>query len=251
MNPKIFFCGDVHGNFEHLIQAVREHQPAALILLGDVQAPRPLEIELARILDETELWFVHGNHDTDREQDYDNLFDSSLASRNFHGKVIEVAGVRIAGLGGIFRSQIWRPPAPPWHESAAAFLENSDPSTLWRGGLPLKHRSSIFPEDYRQLLNVSADVLVTHEAPSAHYFGYGEIDALGKKIGVSKSFHGHQHDRLDYSRDWDRLGFQAYGVGFCGITDLEGNVIRAGDFDNVRSPADYEYEKAAGWVQPD
>lgn len=66
----------------------------------------------------------------------------------------------------------------------------------------------------RQLLNVSADVLVTHEAPSAHYFGYGEIDELGRKIGVSKSFHGHQHDRLDYSRHWDRLGFQAYGVGF-------------------------------------
>jgi predicted phosphodiesterase len=97
---KIFFCGDVHGNFEHLIQAVREHWPAALILLGDVQAQRPLELELAPILDETELWFVHGNHDS--EQDYDNLFGSSLASRNFHGKVIEVAGVRIAGLGGIF-----------------------------------------------------------------------------------------------------------------------------------------------------
>lgn len=209
---KIFFCGDVHGNFEHLIQAVREHWPAALILVGDVQAQRPLELELAPILDETELWFVHGNHDS--EQDYDNLFGSSLASRNFHGKVIEVAGVRIAGLGGIFRSQIWRPPSPPSHESAAAFLEKSDPSTQWRGGLPLKHRSAILPEDYRQLLNVSADVLVTHEAPSAHYFGYGEIDELGRKIGVSKSFHGHQHDRLDYSRHWDRLGFQAYGVGF-------------------------------------
>ena len=68
---------------------------------------------------------------------------------------------------------------------------------------------------------------------------------------MSKSFHGHQHDRLDYSKDWDWLGFQAYGVGFCGITDLEGNVIRAGDFDNVRSAADYEYEKAAGRFHPD
>ena len=251
MTPKIFFCGDVHGNFEHVIQAVHEHRPDALILLGDVQAQRPLELEVAHILDETEFWFIHGNHDTDSEQDYDNLFGSTLAERNLHGKVVEVAGVRIAGLGGIFRSQVWRPPGPIGYESAADFLAQVGESALWRGGLALKHRSSIFPADYQQLAKANANVLVTHEAPSAHYFGYEVIDELARSLGVQKSFHGHQHDKLNYSTNWAKLGFQAYGVGFCGITDLAGNVIRTGDYDNVRSAADYEYEKASGWQQTD
>ena len=73
---RVFFCGDVHGNFKHIIEAVAEHAPAAIVLLGDIQAQRPLELELelAKILDETDVWFIHGNHDTDSEADYDNLF---------------------------------------------------------------------------------------------------------------------------------------------------------------------------------
>lgn len=63
----ILFCGDPHGQFDHIIEAVQEHRPAAVILLGDVQAQRPLEVELASILDKTENWFIHGNHDTDTE----------------------------------------------------------------------------------------------------------------------------------------------------------------------------------------
>jgi hypothetical protein len=57
----ILFCGDPHGHFCHIIEAVQEHQPAAVILLGDLQAQRPLEDELALILDKTEVWFIHGN----------------------------------------------------------------------------------------------------------------------------------------------------------------------------------------------
>ena len=34
----------------------------------------------------------------------------------------------------------------------------------WRDGLPRKHRSSIFPEDYFRLESLHADILVTHEA---------------------------------------------------------------------------------------
>jgi hypothetical protein len=36
---------------------------------------------------------------------------------------------------------------------------------------------------------------------------------------------------MDYSPEFDRLGFQAFGVGFCGVTDQDGRVIRPGDFD--------------------
>ena len=102
----IFFCGDMHGSFEHITQAVHEHRPDAIVLLGDLQAQRPMEIEPAEILDKTEIWLIHGNHDTDSEADHDHLFGSTLAGRNLHGRVQTIAGVRIAGLGGVFRGTI-------------------------------------------------------------------------------------------------------------------------------------------------
>ena len=63
----IFFCGDVHGNFEHVIQTVITHSPAAIIFLGDLQCQRPLEMELEKILHKTDVWFIHGNHAEDRD----------------------------------------------------------------------------------------------------------------------------------------------------------------------------------------
>lgn len=49
MTPKLFFCGDPHGRFDHIIEAVESHQPDAIILLGDIQPKRPLDQELASI----------------------------------------------------------------------------------------------------------------------------------------------------------------------------------------------------------
>jgi predicted phosphodiesterase len=119
----ILFCGDPHGHFDLIIEAVEEHRPEAVILLGDMQAQRPLEIELASILDKTELWFIHGNHDTDSDADHDHLFDSALAGRNLHGRVVEIAGLRIAGLGGVFRGKVWTPPTPAIFDSPKQYLE--------------------------------------------------------------------------------------------------------------------------------
>ena len=234
MTAKILFCGDIHGHFQHVIDAVREHTPAAIVLLGDIQANKPLERELEWILDETEVWFIHGNHDTDFEADYDNLFGSQLADRNLHGRVVDVAGVRIAGLGGIFRGQVWRPPETPSYRSAKEFARTQGAGNRWREGLPLKHRSSIFPDDHDRLAKLRADVLVTHEAPAVHPHGFDAIDRLARQMQASTTFHGHHHDSLDYSRHWDQLGHKAYGVGFCGITALDGTVIRVGDYDTVR-----------------
>jgi predicted phosphodiesterase len=124
----IFFCGDVHGDFQHVIEAFQAHRPDAIVLLGDLQASRPLEAELLAILAQTEVWFIHGNHDTDSESDHDHLFGSALADRNLHGRVASVAGVRIAGLGGIFREQVWRPPEPGNYTSPSGFR-----GALWQG----------------------------------------------------------------------------------------------------------------------
>ena len=105
--PAIWFCGDTHGHFDHLRRAVDQHRPKAVILLGDVEPSRPIEQELDWLLRRTDLWFIHGNHDNDTEAGYDRLQGSALAHRNLHGRVVEVAGIRMAGLGGVFRGQVW------------------------------------------------------------------------------------------------------------------------------------------------
>ena len=215
-----------------MIDAVKLHQPVAIIFLGDLQAKRPLEVELEEIIDLTEVWFIHGNHDTDSDQDYDNLFGSLLADRNLHGRVVDVAGVKIAGLGGVFRGQIWMPPAQANYSSADEFIRRSGKGNRWRGGLVRKHHSSIFPQDFLQLRGQRADVLVTHEAPSFHAHGFGMIDGLASGLGACKSFHGHHHERFDYRNQSQARGLDSFGVGFHEIMDLQGRVLVNGEFDD-------------------
>lgn len=148
----IYFFGDTHGHFDHVLEIVSRDRPAAIVLLGDLQAQRPLDVELESILGMTEVWFIHGNHDTDSDADYDNLFGSALADRNLHGRVVVVGGVRIAGLGGVFRGQVWTPPVDWLFESSKEFTARCGRGNRWRDGLPRKHRSSIFPEDYFRLV---------------------------------------------------------------------------------------------------
>lgn len=245
----IFFLGDVHGCFEHVIDAVSKHRPAAVVFLGDVQAQVPLEHALAQILDMTQVWWIHGNHDTDCPREYCNLFESALADRNLHGRVVEISGLRVAGLGGVFRGEIWAPPADANFHHYSEYQEHlANQRDRFRAGQPgksqnaeprfngrlLKHRSSIFPDVYVELYGQPADILVSHEAPSCHPHGFAEIDVLARSMHVKASFHGHHHDRINYEACWPSLGFQAHGVGFCGITDHYGGLVRIGEFDELR-----------------
>ena len=79
----ILMFGDIHGNFDHILPAVLKEKPVAIILLGDIQAPRPLEIELEKVMDLTEIYWIHGNHDSESKAEYENLFNSKLADKNF------------------------------------------------------------------------------------------------------------------------------------------------------------------------
>jgi predicted phosphodiesterase len=230
MSAEILFCGDVHGNMRHVVEAAQGLRPMAVVLLGDIESPQPLHLELAPIRDI--VWWVVGNHDTDRSESWRHLADSELAHRCLNGRVVTLAdGTRLAGLGGIFRGEVWYPPEAPRHASYRDWLRREAP----RPEHQLKHRSTIFHADYLRLANQRADILVTHEAGASHPHGFDAIDELASAMEVGMSFHGHQHDRLDYSGRWSELGFRAFGVGLRGITNRAGEVIVCGELDEQRA----------------
>jgi calcineurin-like phosphoesterase family protein len=88
-------------------------------------------------------------------------------------------------------------------------------SERWRGGLPLRHRSSIFPDEYEHLTRQRADILVTHEGLGGHPHGWKALDQLAASLHVEVAIHGHLHQTIDYVAD-GRLeasaGYQAFGV---------------------------------------
>jgi len=221
----IFFVGDPHGNFEPVIQAVEEHRPRAVVLLGDMEPACLLHDELAEIKEMTEINWIHGNHECDSVANYDNVFNSNLRCQNLHGRVVKIGNIRVTGFGGIFKKQIWHPKSGIKYSSKQDFLERMGKGNTWRGGLPLGQRDTIWPDDYKTLSKLHADILVTHEAPSSHHYGFDTINNLAKNLGVTKIYHGHQH--IDYSSSIGE-GIRVYGVGIAGVTDLSGQIIKPG-----------------------
>jgi hypothetical protein len=101
MTGPLLFCGDPHGQWQHIIDAALQTDARAVILLGDLEPARPLHIELAAIRER--VWYIHGNHDTDHADNFAHVWHSELADRNLHGRVVTLpCGTRMGGLGGIF-----------------------------------------------------------------------------------------------------------------------------------------------------
>jgi hypothetical protein len=101
-----------------------------------------------------------------------------------------------------------------------------------------KHWSSIYPSVVDHLANQRADILVTHEAPGYHPYGFEILDTLAQLMGVKAVIHGHQHDALDSSNRWAQQGFKSYGVGLRGITAVDEDgvaaILVAGELDDDR-----------------
>ncbi len=212
---RILFHADPHGKFSPLREAIVEHQPDAIVLLGDQTLTRPLSEELAGI-DLPPLKWIFGNHDMDSETMYDNLFQDRQGA--LHGRVEEVAGVRIAGLGGVFKGKVWRPDSLPVFRRERDFLNTLDRRKWWRGGLPLKMRYAIFPEDYDRLSLQRADILVTHEGPESHQHGFRALGDLARQMRVQIMLHGHHH--VDYEA-LIHGGIKVYGLGLAGSRLIE------------------------------
>jgi predicted phosphodiesterase len=193
------FAGDPHRNFAPILRACAASPPGTLILLGDCECDAPLPQLLAPAIEAG--WAVHwilGNRDTDTVRAYDNLA-GAYPQGALSAVPIEAAGLRIAGLSGVFKPRVWHPVEcePPQFRTRVEFLDALPPSELWCGGLPLWHRDTIFPEDFDRLREQSFDVLVTHEAPSSHRHGFAAIDALARAAGARLIVHGHHHESYE------------------------------------------------------
>lgn len=222
MTVGLLFAGDPHGCFDAINAALARDTHDAAILLGDL-CPT-VSLEQAVTNGQTPLWWIRGNHDCDKDDWYRHSFDSALAEREITGRVIDVGGVRIAGLGGVFRGKTWYPPDAPAHATREGFLKTMGKGNRWRGGLPRKLRCSIWHEDYARLAGLQADVLVTHEAPSCHRNGFAAIDELAGKMGVRLIVHGHHHE--DYEGRVGQ-GIRVIGVGQACVTKVSLNAGRA------------------------
>lgn len=233
---RLWFLGDVHGHFQHVARALLDarEKPRWLVFVGDVDIEhRPLREILAplhRNFPDVRVVFIHGNHDADTYEHWEMLHDAGEVIP-LHGRVVEMDGVRVAGLGGVFLGRVWYPPAEPVFANKALAM-NRRPYQ-WRGGQrpsPKLH-GAIYPDDVQSLAAQQADILVTHEAPSCHPHGFAALDELARSLGVVRSFHGHHHDdrSAEYARLHHTLGFDARGVAFCAIKNGLGEVIHAGE----------------------
>lgn len=200
--PPVLFAGDPHGNFSPILRACAALRPGTLVLLGDCDCVRPLPDILAPALGAGwDVRWILGNHDTETETLFRNLVDA-YPWGDIGTRVTEASGVRLAGLPGVFKPRVWYPRAdpdgapvePPRFGTRAGFLEAVGPQGGWQGGLPLWHRDTIFPEDFDRLRQHHFDVLVTHEAPSCHRFGFSVIDELAQACGARLIVHGHHHE---------------------------------------------------------
>lgn len=226
MNPnnKILFAGDPHGDFKPLIAAVHEHKPEAVVLLGDYDLDIPLEICLQEIIGLTKIWWIAGNHDFETPDKYKNLFHSALASNSLHLKVTEIAGLRIAGLGGIFLGRVWYPPQPPKWRDKQHYLHNQ-PANIRHTAMTLKYQGAIWHDEFEALKRLKADILVTHEAPGSHRHGFDVIGELAVAMGVKHIFHGHLHENYT---GIVKNNIKVAGVANRAVADLMGNTLRNG-----------------------
>lgn len=232
----IWFLGDVHGAFKHITQALLNapEKPRWLVFLGDIDIDhisfREVLAPVRRHFPNTQIAFIHGNHDADTYEHWAMLHDCGDAVA-LHGQVIDLNGVRVAGLGGNFMGRIWSPPAQPVFFNKAKAMKPSPGQ--WRGGSqpnPALH-AAIYPDDVAKLAKLRADILVTHEAPSCHPHGFAALDDLARALRVVRTFHGHHHDDRSeqYAKVREALGFDARAVDYCGIKNGLGEVIRKGE----------------------
>jgi predicted phosphodiesterase len=228
--PSILFFGDPHGLSASVVKGTLKIGPKAIVLLGDLELEQPLDDEYREVLDAgVKVYWIHGNHDIEGGpvtwSDLTNgTWNPRTARGALHGRVLEIAGLRVAGLGGIFREGVWLPPAAPRVGSFGALqreYQRSIPQNWMIRAAGM--RDTIFPNDVDRLAKLRADILVSHEAPSSHSHGFAAIDELAATMGARMVVHGHHHDA--YLAEHVESGLRVAGTGMAAAVDEEGREV--------------------------
>jgi predicted phosphodiesterase len=258
----IVFIGDIHQHWHYVDAglAALTAQPGYAVLLGDIQCDRPLDELAAPLLDRgVVVHWIHGNHDNDGGPEmWANLAaperNPSTASGSLHARVVDIDGVRIAGLGGTFRPRVWAPPSAArlrHRHQLEDDLRSLGPAYGPRQRAALAHSlttAAIWPEDIEALASQKADILVTHEAPSSHPSGSAVIDELARAMGVRMIVHGHHHvasyaRARDVSRARAGDGLTVLGVASAWGISITGEVLWKGE-----KPRPLPAPSGADWV---
>lgn len=143
----IWFLGDVHGSFAHIAQALLDapEKPRWLVFLGDIDIDhkpfKEILEPLSRNFPQIRVAFIHGNHDADTYDHWAMLHDCGDA-QILHGQVLDLEGVRVAGLGG----QLHGPNLVPTGTSVIPKQETGhEPRPL-----PMARRPAAKPESARR-----------------------------------------------------------------------------------------------------
>lgn len=225
LKPKlqgILFYGDPHSNWEPLLESVQKIRPHSIVILGDLndKTHDAKDLDYTRFVllkllkQKIDVRIVIGNHDADTDPIFNLIFEE-FGSLIFDGSIIELgeAKVKVALLGGIFRGNIWNPHVKiePNFYSHADWMNRNSKSSFFKGGVGRKHRTSIFPSKFESLRQSEADILITHEAPSTHPFGFEAIDNLAKDLGAKLIVHGHHHQSSEYFSKYTDIAVRALG----------------------------------------
>ena len=231
----IWFLGDVHGDFSHIEPALAATQrtegfPKWIVFLGDIEIHLKSLREVLEPLNNKypslRFGFIFGNQDAASYTHWECLHDCGDAVA-FHGKVLDLNGVRVAGLGGNFLGRVWAPPSHPKFDGKAEAMKRCP--NAWRDGQrpSPKLNGAIYPSDFTALAHQKADILITYDAPSCHQYGWRALDQLARDLGVVRFFHAHTHDDLSeaYAMKREQLGFDARAVDFRRIKNGLGKLV--------------------------
>lgn len=183
---------------------VRRHDPDLVLACGDL----PLDYLgfLAEAL-EVPVVFVPGNHDPDlagyRRARSGLMMRGGIpveapwpaGTENADGRVVDAAGLRIAGLGGCLRYR-------------AGPNQYTERQQSWRAARLAARARWRRTRDGR-----GVDVLITHAPPAgvgdgedAPHHGFGTYHALVRRLRPPLLLHGHIHPHGQPRRDHDLLG---------------------------------------------
>jgi Icc-related predicted phosphoesterase len=208
--------GDLHGAFEALDRVMAlEPAVSAWLSVGDVAGAAGEYPSPAR-----PFYFIKGNN-----EDFDVIARLAAGPPEGNlrflpnGVLVDVCGVRVAGLGGTF--------APTWFETAPSDL----PPAGVRGARDDKRRHLVRAEAQACAAIPHLDILLTHEAPRPYWAGTGRRrnDAgkavINEVLAASRPrvhFFGHHHRYSEAVREGvPSIGLAPAGEGYV-IVDTDG-----------------------------